>query len=90
VHVHNAAEGVVDGLTSISEMMARLGSPGSEPLSTTMGGYVAERLDRIPRKGDEVAFGDYDLRVEEMDGLRVAKIKFMRRSKEALDAGQKA
>jgi CBS domain containing-hemolysin-like protein len=85
VHIHNAGEGVVDGLTSISEMIERLGDPGIEPLSTTLGGYVAERLDRIARKGDAVAFGDYDLRVEEMDGLRVARIKFMRRGKEAQD-----
>ncbi|MFN8372636.1 MAG: hemolysin family protein [Anaerolineae bacterium] len=81
VHVEGEAEGVVEGLVSISEMIQRLGDPTIEPLSTTIGGYVAERLDRIARTGDVVAFGDYDLSVEEMDGMRVAKIKFTRRVK---------
>jgi putative hemolysin len=80
VHVEGENEGLIDGLTSVTEMTARLGNSGVEPLSTTVGGYVAERLDRIARKGDVVAFGDYDLRVEEMDGMRVAKVKFMRRT----------
>ena len=69
---------VVDGLVSMTEATERFGKPGGEPLSTTIGGYVAERLGRIPVVKDKVSFGDYDLWVEEMDGMRVAKVRFVR------------
>ena len=45
--------------------------------SATVGGYVAERLERIPVVGDELPFANYDLRVEEMDGMRVAVVRFV-------------
>jgi CBS domain containing-hemolysin-like protein len=70
---------VVDGLVSMTEATDRFGDPGGEPLSTTIGGYVAERLGRIPATGDKVTFSGYDLCVEEMDGMRVAKVRFVRR-----------
>lgn len=71
---------VVEGLVSLNETIERFGDPGGEPRSTTIGGYVAERLGRIPTAGDRVPFGDYDIVVEEMDGLRVARVRFARRA----------
>lgn len=67
---------VVDGLTSMTDVIERFGDPGGETESTTIGGYVAERLERIPVEGDTLPFGDYAVSVLEMDGLRVAKVRF--------------
>lgn len=67
---------LIDGLTSLTDVAERFGDPGGEMDSTTIGGYVAERLERIPMKGDSLPFADYDLTVEEMDGMRVAKVRF--------------
>lgn len=72
-------ETVVDGLVSITEITERFGKPDDEPESTTIGGFVAEKLDRIPELHDAVVFGDYDVVVEEMEGMRVAKVRFARR-----------
>jgi putative hemolysin len=72
-------EMVVDGLMSLNEAIERFGKPEGEPASTTLGGYIAEVLDRIPERNDTVPFGDYDVTVEEMDGLRVAKLRFVKR-----------
>ncbi|MEP7292678.1 MAG: hemolysin family protein, partial [Chloroflexota bacterium] len=69
---------LIDGLTSMTDVVERFGNPGGEMDSTTVGGYVAERLERIPVKGDSLPFADYDLTVEEMDGMRVAKVRFTR------------
>jgi len=69
---------VVDGLVSLNEVIERFGDPGGEPESTTIGGFIAERLNRIPAARDKITFGDYDLRVDEMDGLRVAKVRFVK------------
>jgi putative hemolysin len=74
---------LVDGLMTLSDVAERFGDPGGNPMSTTLGGYVAERLDRIPEVGDVVSFGSYDVKVEQMDGLRAAKIRFLRRDDEA-------
>jgi putative hemolysin len=69
---------VVDGLVSLSEITDRFGDPGTKPQSVTIGGYVAERLDRIPIVGDRIKFGSYDLLVEDMDGMRVSRVRFVR------------
>jgi putative hemolysin len=80
---------VLDGLVSLTDVMERFGHPGGEPESATIGGYVAERLDRIPVKGDTVPFGDYDVHVDEMDEMRVARVSVYRRVPPT-DAGQNA
>lgn len=76
---YETASDTVEGLASLNEIAERFGDPGIEPRSTTIGGYVAERLGRIPAAGDKVSFGDYEVVVEEMDGLRVARVRFVRR-----------
>ncbi|MBL8162005.1 MAG: HlyC/CorC family transporter [Anaerolineae bacterium] len=70
---------VVDGLLSLNEVIERFGEPDIEAESTTLGGYVAEVLNRIPVTGDKAVFGDYDLHVEEMEGMRVARVRFVHR-----------
>ena len=69
---------MVDGLVSLNDAIERFGDPGGEPESTTIGGYVAEKLNRIPVVRDKIRFGEYDLRVDEMDGMRVAKVRFIK------------
>lgn len=67
---------LVDGLVSLGDIEERFGECEGEVLSTTIGGYVAERLGRIPTKGDVVPYGAYQVIVDEMDGMRVAKVRF--------------
>lgn len=72
---------VLDGLTSMPDVIARFGLPGSETQAATLGGYVVERLERIPESGDKVTYGPYDVFVDEMDEMRVARVRFVRRGK---------
>ena len=69
---------VVDGLVSLTEIADRFGELDEGPESTTIGGYVAERLSRIPQVGDCVRYRDYSVCVEAMDGMRVSKVEFTR------------
>jgi CBS domain containing-hemolysin-like protein len=69
-----------DGLVSLVDVIERFGLPGGEPESATIGGYVVETLDRIPTQGDTVPFGDYEVRVDEMDEMRVARVSIYRRA----------
>jgi CBS domain containing-hemolysin-like protein len=41
---------------------------------STVSGWVTQQLGGFPKVGDRIKFGAYDLRVEEMDYLRVAKL----------------
>jgi len=43
----------------------------------TLGGYIQGHLGRVPQVGDSVTLGNYCLKVEEMDGLRVDRIGFI-------------
>lgn len=75
-----ANEVALDGLVTMHDVEERFGPlPEGEPQSSTIGGYIAERLDRIPVKGDRVRYGNYDVNVEEMDEMRVARVRMVRR-----------
>ena len=71
----------VDGGVSMSEIAQRFGPPPTEIESLTIGGYIAEELQRIPRAEDHIPYGDYEVSVVTMDGLRVARVRFKQRSK---------
>jgi CBS domain containing-hemolysin-like protein len=65
---------MVDGFTAIDDVNERLGL-GIESEADTIGGYVFEVLGRKPELGDEIQRGPFTLRVEELDGLRIAKVR---------------
>lgn len=75
-----AAAPLVDGLTTLADIAERFGDPGCEVHSATIGGYVAECLDRIPAVGDRVRYGAYDVIVVAMDEMRVAQVQFVPRA----------
>jgi CBS domain containing-hemolysin-like protein len=66
-------------MVSLTEIADRFGNIQGEYQSTTIGGYVAERLDKIPVVGDTTTYGTYDLTVIEMDGRRASRIRFKQR-----------
>jgi CBS domain containing-hemolysin-like protein len=41
----------------------------------TVAGYLTDRLDRLPRQGDQIAVDGWTMAVERMDGLRVDRIR---------------
>jgi CBS domain containing-hemolysin-like protein len=42
---------------------------------TTASGWVTHKLGGFPKAGDVIRIGSYEVRVEEMEGLRVARLK---------------
>jgi CBS domain containing-hemolysin-like protein len=45
----------------------------------TVSGWVTQRLGGFPKTGDLLVAGACELRVEEMDGPRVARLKIIKR-----------
>lgn len=66
---------ILDGLVSMTDVIGRFGNDNVEHDSATIGGYIAEKLNKIPLVGDSIQFGQYEFRVLTMDGLRVEQIK---------------
>jgi putative hemolysin len=69
----------VDGLLSLADFTEHFGVKVTSEEVETLGGYIQEQGDRIPRVGDTLALGPYLLRVSEMDGRRVARVRVLPR-----------
>jgi CBS domain containing-hemolysin-like protein len=65
---------LIEGLTLIEVVNQQLGLNLQDPHYDTVAGYVLGRLGRIPRLNDVVESDGVHMRVEEMDGLRIAKL----------------
>jgi putative hemolysin len=77
-----AADGslLLDGLTRLDEFEEITGAQLDETLRDTVdtvGGLVMASLGRIPEVGDQVAVAGHWLRVEQLDGRRVAAVRLL-------------
>ncbi len=64
----------IDGLALIADVNERFGLHIDEDLYTTIGGYVLGRLGRRAKVGDTIEIEGRRLRVDALDGWRVAKV----------------
>ncbi len=62
------------GTLPLHELEELVGEPLQEEGITTVSGWVTRRLGGFPRIGDVLKVGAYELRVEDMDGTRVARL----------------
>jgi CBS domain containing-hemolysin-like protein len=65
-----------------------VGEPLQDEGITTASGWVTHRLGGFPKTGDLVSIGLYDLRVEALDGMRVAKLRITKREPTVEDSGE--
>jgi CBS domain containing-hemolysin-like protein len=68
------------GALPLHELQELVGEPLHQEGVTTVSGWVTHRLGGFPKTGDVLMVGAYELRVEEMGGIRVARFKLTRRS----------
>ncbi len=66
---------LVDGRILIEEVNEQLGLELDDPDYDTIAGYVLGRLGRIPQTDDVVEGNGVRIRVQEMDGMRIALLK---------------
>jgi putative hemolysin len=80
----------VSGSVHIDDVLKLLDLPDdtlpAEPGYHTLGGFMAERLGRVPQDGDESLWGGFRFRVVAMDGLRVDTVEIQRPPEEELPA----
>ncbi len=73
------AEWELDGTLPLFELEELVGHSLEAPEITTVSGWVTRQLEGFPRRLDRVAVGGFDLVVEELDGLRVSRLRLIRR-----------
>jgi CBS domain containing-hemolysin-like protein len=72
---------LVDGLTLIEEVNEHFGLELEDPNYDTIAGYILGHLERLAQVGDSIQTDGVQLRVEVMDGFRIAHISITRLSK---------
>jgi len=70
----------VDGTLPLHELEGIVGEPLREEGVSTANGWFTSRLGGFAKPGDTVAIGTYELRAEEVDGVRVTRLKLRRRT----------
>jgi CBS domain containing-hemolysin-like protein len=65
----------VSGTLPLHDLENIIGPVAHDESVATASGFVTQRVGGFPKTGDKVVAGDYELHVEEMDGLRVARLK---------------
>lgn len=65
----------VSGALPLHELSELTGEHPHVEGITTVSGWVTHRLGGFPREGEVLTLGNYELRVEEMAGMRVARLK---------------
>lgn len=69
----------VSGIMALHELERIIGLVAHDENTTTVSGWVTEQLGGFPKVGDLVSVNGFELQVEDMDGLRVAKLKVARK-----------
>ncbi|HMP82058.1 MAG TPA: hemolysin family protein [Verrucomicrobiota bacterium] len=69
-----------DGALPVHELEELIGERLQAEDVTTASGWITHRLGGFPKPGDTLNVGAFVLRVEEMDGTRVAKLKLTRQA----------
>lgn len=69
---------MIDGFTLIEEVNEQLGINLHEPDYDTIAGYMLGKLKRIARLNDTIEVDNVRLQVEELDGMRIARVSLTR------------
>lgn len=74
------------GALPLHELAELVQEPLQEEGVTTVSGWVTHRLGGFPKMGDVLMLRGFELRVEEMEGMRVAKLRLRKLKEEASGA----
>ena len=74
IKVRSDGSAEIDGLALVGDVNEQFGLHIDEATFTTIGGYVLGRLGRRARVGDTIDIERRRMRVDALDGLRVAKV----------------
>ncbi len=68
---------LIDALVSVDDFNDALGFEIETDNADSIGGYVIERLGRVPKKGDSVFYDGHEFKVQQMSGRRIKVLKLI-------------
>jgi CBS domain containing-hemolysin-like protein len=68
----------IDGALPLHELAELVGQDLSGDNVATTSGWVTQRLGGFPKAGDKLALGPFELRVDRLDGMKVARLTLTR------------
>jgi len=74
IHILPDGSAEIDGLVLVSDVNAQFGLHIDEDIYTTVGGFVLGQLGRRPQLDDTVSAENRVMRVDALDGIRVARV----------------
>ncbi len=69
----------LDGALPLHQLSELIGEAIHEEGLTTTSGWITQQVSGFPKAGDVLLLTHCELRVEEMDGMRVARVRLVRR-----------
>src|SRR6185436_7831849 len=69
-----------DGALPLHQLEELVGESLQEEGVTTASGWITHRLGGFPKPGDTLTVGAYELRVDEVSGMRVSRLKVTKRN----------
>ncbi|MGK2964592.1 MAG: hemolysin family protein [Tepidiformaceae bacterium] len=78
---------LLSGLALVADLEDLIGADLSDGDYDTVGGFIMDRLGRIPRVGDKIAAANYEFRVLAMDARRVDRVLVVKREPAAAGVG---
>jgi CBS domain containing-hemolysin-like protein len=70
----------IAGALPLHDLAEIVGESLQEEGVTTASGWITHRLGGFPKAGESVTVGAFELRVEEVEGMRVSRLKLTRRA----------
>jgi CBS domain containing-hemolysin-like protein len=83
----NENEFTVDGALGLYELKDLIGLELESADVSTIGGYVTHLLGHLPKQGEELGIGDFQVTVTQADNRRVHQLHFRKRSDSSVPAG---
>lgn len=68
---------LIDALVSVDDFNDALGFEIETDNADSIGGYVIERLGRVPKKGDSIFYDGHEFKVQQMSGRRIKVLKLI-------------
>ena len=85
----NENEFTVDGALGLYELKDLIGLELESADVSTIGGYVTHLLGHLPKQGEELQIGDFQVTVTQADNRRIHQLHFRKRSDSSVPATAK-
>ena len=68
-------DALIDGQTRLIDLEENMHITFDTHMNETIAGFILEKLDRMAVPGDEIEEGGYVFKVEELEGMRISKVR---------------